>query len=658
MSRHVVCKVRPASVWLAAAVFVSVAVAGSVPPPEKLLPSDTLVMFTIPDVAAWKSVARQSPGYRFWYDPAMRPFREKFNTKLREQLIEQLERELGVKFADYTNLVQGQFTVAITQNGWKGRGEPKPAFVLLADVKDKTDQLKKNLAEARKKWSEHGRPVKTEKIRDTEFMVLLLGASDVPKTLRNFFGSEPRFEQLEGETEPPPAAQEGEAKKPESKSQLYIGQAGTLLIIGTSRGPIEQVLRNAAGGQAPALADHAVFKANRLAVFRDAHIYLWINTRAFVDVLVNELKSGAATRDEDESEQMFSRLDPTRMVSALGLPGLRAVAASYQETSEGAMAHLYLDVPEAGREGIFKVLAGVPKDCMPPAFVPSDIVKFSRSRLDAQKAWTTLEQMLNEIMPFGMFNFILESASAAAKETDPEFDLKKTVIANLGDDFISFSKVPRPADSAASREQRTLFLIGSPQPEQLVRGLRTLFSAMAQSSGGVTEREFLGKKIYSVRLPFLPGTDPAQARASKLNFAASSGYVALATDAAVLEEFLRGEGKGKSLRETPGLAEAAQKVAGPGTTMFEYENQSEQMRILFEALARGTESSGTGLAGSPLAFAELDSIKDWLDFSLLPPFEKVAKYFHFTVSALNTSVDGLWLKVFSPTPPQLKKAAE
>jgi hypothetical protein len=49
------------------------------------------------------------------------------------------------------------------------------------------------------------------------------------------------------------------------------------------------------------------------------------------------------------------------------------------------------------------------------------------------------------------------------------------------------------------------------------------------------------------------------------------------------------------------------------------------------------------------------SLKDWVDFSLLPTFDKVSKYFYFTVYAGTVNNDALSLKVDSPTPPQLKK---
>jgi len=46
---------------------------------------------------------------------------------------------------------------------------------------------------------------------------------------------------------------------------------------------------------------------------------------------------------------------------------------------------------------------------------------------------------------------------------------------------------------------------------------------------------------------------------------------------------------------------------------------------------------------------------DWLDFSLLPDYDQVAKYFYFTVYSGETRTDGLKFEFFTPRPPQLRQ---
>src|SRR5436305_1794129 len=144
----------------------------AVPPPDSLLASDTLVVITIPDYAKAKTGWAQWPTARLWDDPAVKPFRDKFTSKFKSEYIEPLEKQLGIKFADYTDLAQGQVTFAVTQGDWDGTPEKRPGFLLLVDARDKSDQLKSRLDEIRKKWVDGGKKLRSDKIRDVEFTTL------------------------------------------------------------------------------------------------------------------------------------------------------------------------------------------------------------------------------------------------------------------------------------------------------------------------------------------------------------------------------------------------------------------------------------------------------------------------------------------------------
>jgi hypothetical protein len=137
----------------------------------------------------------------------------------------------------------------------------------------------------------------------------------------------------------------------------------------------------------------------------------------------------------------------------------------------------------------------------------------------------------------------------------------------------------------------------------------------------------------------------------------------LSTDSAVLEEYLRAsQGQAKSLNETPGLNEAAQKVLGPGSSLFGYQDDAETMRTTLELLkkvpASATNAPLAGAAALMPGGANLpgagQALKSWMDFSLLPPFDKISKYFYFRVYSGSATVDGLSFKVFSPVPPGLR----
>jgi hypothetical protein len=616
-----------------------------VPPPEKLLSDDTLLVITAPDFSKLRETFKGSSQSQLWNDPAMKAFRDHFMEKWNEEFVKPLERELNVRLDDYTSLPQGQVTFALTQLRAK---DGEPGVLFLVDTKARSGQLKTNLTNLRKKWVDSGKTLRTEKIRDFEFSIVSLSSNDLPATIKEFFPQRTEVHELGEEND----------KGASGKSELVIGQADSLLIIGDSTKTVEKVAIRLTGGSMPALSEVAAYQADHQARFRDAPLYGWVNLKAVVDLLA---KSASEKKESDAAPDPFGAPRADKMLAAFGVTGLRSAAFTAQSSPDGTLLQFFLGAPEASRQGFFKVLAGEAKESSPPPFVPADAVKFQRWRLDGQKVWATLEKTLKDISPqwLNSLNMALEMANTNAKEKDPGFDVRKTLIGNLGDDIISYEKAAKGADPKSGS---SIFLLGSPKPEELAAALKTVFTLLSPT-GSPTEREFLGRKIFSMPAPSLPLPMMGASKPSApktLNYAASGGYVAMSTDASILEEFLRSsESPKKALRETSGLTEATQKVTSTGTGLFGYENHAETMRAVFESLRKGSNSA-TNLGNlNPLTGAlgigsPDKNIKDWMDFSLLPPYEKIAKYFYFTVYSGGSTVDGLTFKMFAPAPPALR----
>jgi hypothetical protein len=627
----------------------------AIPTPERLLPDDTLLLITAPDFARLRTAWEKLPQKQLWNDPAMKPFRDSFVTKWNEQFVKPLERELDIKCEDYTSLLQGQLTFAITQNSAPGEDQPA-GMLLLLDTKDKSGQLKKNLSALRKKWVDAGKPLKTTKIREFEFTILPVSSNDFPKTIRKFFPKSSETHEL---------GEENNAKAAEQKDELVIGQVESLLVISSSSAAAEKVVARVTGGAVPPLADAAAYQADHAALFRDAPLYGWINLKAIIDMLTRRL---AEKKENTEAPNPFD-VKPDKILGAMGLSGLKTLAFNFRQSNEGSMFQLFLGVPESARKGVFRILAGEPRESRPPAFVPAEVVKFQRWRIDGQKTWETLQKMLNEISPQWLsgINFLLDTANTAAKEKDPGFDIKKNLIGNLGDDVIRYEKAPTGKSPAQLNSPPSLFLLGSPNPEVLAAGLKSvLIFANQQPGSAPEEREFLGRKIYSVSLksmmiPLGAGAGPAVP--STLTYAASGGYVAFSSDPGMVEEYLRSsEGQRSSLRELAGLTDAAQKVAGPDSSLFGYENQVETTRATLEALRKNAAPGGPSASSAAASLLQsglnvpgtVQGFKDLMDFSLLPSFDTIAKYFHFSVYGGSANVDGLSYKLFVPVPPGLK----
>ncbi len=604
-------------------------------PPEKLLPKDTVLVVTAPDwPKAWSFLTNSSYG-RLWQDPALRPFKDKFIDKFTTDTLHPLEQSLGINFSDYKDLPQGEVTFALLPMAQKESPDRHFSQLLLIDTKDHAAQLKTNLASITRKWIAAGKAIKTQKIREVEFTKLIVSPADLS------------WNRIFPKLKPDPA-DDGASKPPEKNSEITFGQIDSLLIAADSPGVIEKILTLQQGGILAPLAEEPLFQADLATRLRGAPVYCWVNVKALMDVMTT-----APPGSDDDAAAGVLKL--SALLKATGLDSVTSACLSYQESPDGAGAQFFIGAPESKRAGILRVLAPEIKDANPPPFVPADAVKFWRWRVDIPHSWEMLSAMLNDLNPqfSRVIDFILQNAG---KDKDEHYDLKSELLNNLGDDVINYEKAPKSSSFSDLKSPPSVYLIGSPNPDKLAAALGVALGITGQATGGVKEREFLGRTIRSVTLGA-----PDNSAAPTLSFSGSGGYVALATDPGILEEYLRSsDSKAKSLMETQGLGDTAQNVGGLSTGWFGFENQSENMRPMFDVLHKQhptvTDVTGTPAIAGNLNIGEqvVSKLLDWSDFTLLPSFGAVSKYFYYSVYAGQFSPEGFTLKIFAPTPPGLR----
>lgn len=629
------CSLRSFTAICFTVLFSTISSRAEIPPAEELLPSDTLLVFTIPDFAALRNAAGQSPQWLFWNDPAMKPFREKFIGKWNENFVAPLERDLGVKLADFEDLPHGQLTVAVTQNNWNGSDEHSPGFLLLLDAKTNSESLKTNLVALQKKWLNDGKPIRTETVRGVSFSIVTLAENDIPAAISKLFPKRPPVQEL------------GVEPKPEKPPELVIGQFESLLIVGNSIEAVAPVVAHLTGSGMPSLNDNAAFAADKLSRFREAPLcFGWFNAKTFF----NTLASIPPTPPNPDAPTVFPEPQWGKIFAAIGLTGVNSASFTYRQNSDGMLLDFFIAAPDSSRSGIFKIFAAEPKTAIPPPFVPVDATKFWRWRLDSQHGWDELQKMAAEIAPGALagISATLDMANATGRQTDPGFDIRAYLIHNLGDDFIRVQK-PTPGNPS---DISSLFLIGTHNADGIVASVKTVLSLSPVSQQMPPPRDFLGHKIIAIPLPSQRVAGGPQPPPRLLYCAAGGDYVALAMDVSMIEEFLRSAGNPpKPLTSAPDLIEAAQRIGGAGKGLFGYQNQRETIRSLFSQLKNQPATSASRLLSLPQMPREMD---DWMDFSLLPDFDRVSKYFYFSVFAGETTTDGMELKFFAPRPPELK----
>jgi len=632
-----------ASLLLTGAWLSGAAVAQPVPPPEKLLPADTLGVLTVPDMAATRRLLDQSPQWQLWRDPALGPFVNKFWAKFETDVLQPFESELGASLTNYLDLAQGQFTLALTRNGWPAQADAAPGLVILIDSREESARLKSLLEQGRANLADRGEPVRTQRIGGTEFLVLAVTPPALPSPDAD-----------EAEAEDAEAAAD-EAPEPDARrmppQEFFVGQSGTLFLASNSRLDLEKILTLKKGGAVLALGDASSFMPDFDATLREATIYGWFNFEPILDFARQSLAGAEAG--------LPMGLNPARVLSALGLNGLKTLSFAGAIRPEGAASELRLRIPEVERRGVFRMIAFEAGDAGPLPFVPADALAFSRTRIDLRKSFNTLESMLMEVSP-QIGGMIRLGVDVIGKDKDPAFDFRKQFVANLGDDIITWQGATATGGAAGTPPQ--VALVSSPNPEHLAGALKLLMGMVPPDVAQLEENEIVGRSVWSMAIPMgLPGANGEPAPTQSIAFAGGDGYLAIATERELLKQYLENKpADGAGLLARPGLRAAAERVGGLGTGMFGYSNDLETMRSLWTAL---TTPGGSAQNPSALMFQQLISasamsgegggLAEWIDFSLLPPFEPVQRYFHFTVYTGAMTREGIVVKGFAPKPPGL-----
>ncbi|MCX6928039.1 MAG: hypothetical protein NT154_33235 [Verrucomicrobia bacterium] len=264
---------------LAALFFLAFGSRAAIPTPEQLLPEDTLVLLTTPNYAKLSQICQESPKSRLWNDPVMKPLKDKFLSRWQEEVVKPLERDLNLSLENYGGLPQGQVTFAVIRNAWQGSDEQPLGFLFLLDAQGKTDLLKTNLADLRKKWVAAGKTLRTEKIRSVEFSIFPVTTNDVPKTLSKFLWRPPVFAPVSSgpDVKQGPVSPSGQGDMLldmltvllTASKELVIGQVESLLIVGNSTRDVEKVVIRLTGGAVPTLGELPAYQASHQALFRE-----------------------------------------------------------------------------------------------------------------------------------------------------------------------------------------------------------------------------------------------------------------------------------------------------------------------------------------------------------------------------------------------------
>ena len=593
--------------------------------PGTLLPSDTLAMITIPQFADAKAAFLNDPFVRLFDDPSMKAYADSLRQTFETQVLGGLEKQLGITLSDYTDLMNGQLTVAVFVNPGDNAARPSFDLLLALDSGDRAGQLEERINEVKQRLTQAGQALKPVTIRNQSFVRLQANGA-------------------------------GRKEDRSTPDELFLGQVGSFLMVSTSAAIVQKSLAVSSGASEKSLAEDPDFSRIHANRFKNSYGYGWVNFPELYALIEPRVKA-MDRQFAGNANPLIPK--PTAILKALGLDGLKGLAFDLKNLEQGSMVEFTMAIPQQARRGVFSLLALKNKDSAPLPQIPDDVVSFNRTRLNLREAWSSLEAMVGELSP-PVMGFVELFLGGLGKDRDPNFDFRESFFENLGDDIITVGLPPKSDELQDIANPPSLTMIGSPKAEELANAFVVATGLIPYGGNVLTERDFLGKKSYSFNIPGMaipggaaPGQDPAAGVG--LFMAPDGGYLVFSMDEEALEGHLRGPSSSqKSLRRLAGLRQSTEVLGDEGLSSFRYDNASQLVKNLWNISRENPEMLTGGITGAalgaPQPFVGLDGLTD---FSKLPPFENVAKYFHYSVGGSSSDAHYMNYRWFRPTPPQL-----
>jgi len=411
---------------------------------EKLLPKDTLLFFTIPDVAGSKEQWDESTSGKLFKDPEFQPFLDDVKKKL-EELSKNVEGELGVTINDLLAIPQGEVTFALMEKPAR-----KLSAVLMVDYgkgKETIDKLLKKLHEALEEEAEHS----AEDVNDIEIHTF---------TFKN-----------------------AEAENP-FKTLSYFND-DEYLVFGSEVEALKSVLDLWGGDSSDTLAANDVFKY----CMERCHDESGEPTVKFFMNPIGLIQSGLNIAQAIQPQ--VGMVSP--FLPMLGFDKLKGWGgAAYVATGDFdsvSKTFVYADSPT----GVLNVFQFPATELVPPKWVSSSVSMYFGGNWNVAGAYQAIEGMVDMFQGRGALARLMDQAANSGPGIHP----KKDVLDLLDGKFHVVQGFEKGEGDEPLAQQFFMALA----VKDGAKAKKTL-ATLAKSDGSPVElREFNGETIYEIAIP-------------------------------------------------------------------------------------------------------------------------------------------------------------
>lgn len=356
-----------------------------------------------------------------------------------------------------------------------------------------------------------------------------------------------------------------------------------MVVVGSTLSLLKSVLTRWDGQHAQTFAGSPIYKevmAKCLTNERSQPAFQW-----FVNP-IDLAMAGLATQPEYQmASVMFSAYLPT-----LGLNKLKAFGGAIELATEEfdsvSRTMVYVEPPATGLLKIFEFRASIDG---PPAWVPQDAASFFAFDWNIAGAYAAIESIYDSFMGQpGAFERQVNQAAGPAGGLHPKKDIIDALTGAVKGYII-------PPASGDARETAGAIVVGLTEDGKGMQLLKTIL----QQSGNNATSELRGTTVYHLGGEGSPGVAAIHEK-----------RLIIAESVSRLGDVLAGKAA-QPLVESPKFKLVGAKLPEM-VSILTYQDASDQMKAGYEAVRSGS----------------LDSlIEGQFDFSVLPPFEALSKYF-------------------------------
>ena len=606
----------------------------TLPKTAKLVPPETILLVDVDNFSRLRAQFEKTSFYKLYKDPVMAAFVNDAKAKLSKK-VRQADNEIARVIVDANVLPQGRAAFAVVFSKQPSETN-EPAISFIIQWGENAAKIREAIDKMAKKAVEKGSHQKTENYRDVTITTLIKELP--PREVPDWSRYKPEQNDIPTKKFQPP---------PEKTHYCFIDDC---LIGSTDVEVVKFVIAHIKGADSPALADDTDYTVATGATGPYHDIDLYLNIKGIIKTITAADAAG----------------NGRQTMATLGLDNVTAAVCSVGLARGGANSSCgkaFVKISGA-KKGICKMLDAESALIKVPPFVPASAYSLAVINLDIKKAYNELYKVLYSFDPESAAEMYV-TLLPPGPQGEPAVQLKDDIIEHLGSQIIIAQSINKPlAGGAVLPSTEILFAAAVSNRSALEKSLSLLYDKLIAPRNPQSRRELLGHTIYTFNFQNLPlfntgGVTPLQSPAgpaaraavqpAKMAITVTDTHLIFGTEPTV-EQAIRtlSSGGASSLNSVEWFTTAKSAIpSAAGLACLQDEAASTE--LLWNITKQG---SGNLPAAQAMVLSQAG--RDFIDFSLLPPFDSVRKYFGLSALYGISRSDGFFFEFKNIDRPQNK----